>query len=131
VADVELILSDAVGSVEGTVRWPEERPHDAAPEPASELTVVLVPEKVPSGDNRPVAAYLDQDGRFQATDLEPGSYRAFAIAAYDSGLWQNAEFQRQIAGRGVAVEVAEKSGARIEVPVLRAADMRQVEERIE
>lgn len=132
VEDVELILSDAVGSVEGTVRWPEERPKtDAAPEPAAELTVVLVPESVPSGDRRPVTAYLDQDGRFDLADLEPGSYRVFAVTNYDRGLWQNAEFQRQIAGRGVTLEVAEKRSARIEVPVLQSADVRQVEEGIE
>lgn len=132
VEEVELILSDAVGGVDGTVRWPEERPkNDAAPEPAAELTVVLVPEKLPSGDRRTVTAYLDQDGRFDLADLEPGSYRAFAVTNYNRGLWQNAEFQRRIAGRGVTLEVAEKRSARIEVPVLQLADVRQVEEEIE
>jgi hypothetical protein len=132
VGDVELILSAAVGSAAGTVVWPEERgDNHAAPEPAAELTVVLIPEKVPSGDTRPVEAYLDQDGRFQVTDLEPGTYRAFAVTHYDLGLWQNAEFLRQVADRGVALEVAGKSGAPIEVPALRAADVRQVEERLE
>ena len=65
------------------------------------------------------------------TDLEPGTYRAFAVTHYDLGLWQNAEFLRQVADRGVALEVAGKSGAPIEVPALRAADVRQVEERLE
>jgi hypothetical protein len=130
--DVELVLSSVVGSVEGTVKWPEESSDkNTAPEPAAELTVVMVPEKVLSGDKRPLTAYLDQDGQFRLTDLEPGSYRAFAVTHYDPGLWQNSEFLRQMSGRGTSLEIAEKGSARIEVRVIRASEVRLVEERIE
>jgi hypothetical protein len=126
----ELILSAAGGSVEGTVVPPEDRPENrAAPEPG-ESVVVIVPEKLASGDTQPVNAYLAPEGHFQVTDLEPGSYRVFAVTYYDPGLWQSPEFLRQIADRGVAVEVAEKAGVRVEVHALRAAEVRQVEERI-
>jgi len=118
-ADVELILGSGGGSVEGTVA-----------EPAGDMTVVVIPESVPSGDTRPVAAYLDQDGHFRLTDLEPGSYLAFAVTGYDKGLWQNAEFRRRMAGRGTAFEVAEKGSARIAAAVVPAAEVRQVEEQI-
>ena len=121
-----------VGSVEGTVKWPEDSADkNVAPEPAAELTVAIVPEKVPSGDKRPLTAYLDQDGQFRLTDLEPGSYRAFAVTHYDPGLWQNSEFLRQMSGRGTSLEIAEKGSARIEVRVIRASEVRLVEERIE
>lgn len=128
--NVELLLSAAGGSLEGTVIPPEERPdnHDV-PEPG-ESTVVIVPEKLASGDTQPVNVYLDQAGHFQVTDLEPGSYRVFALTYYEKGLWQSLEFLRQIASRGVAVEVAEKAGAKVEVHALRAGEVRQVEERI-
>ena len=79
-----------------------------------------------SGNTRPVQTCLDRDSRFQVTDLEPGTYRAFAVTHYDMGLWQNAEFLRQMADRGVAVEVAGKPGAPIKVQALRAADVRHV-----
>jgi len=129
--NVELILSDAVGSVTGTVRWPETKSNsETVPEPAAELTIVTIPENVESKDTRPIAAYLDQDGHFRLSDLEPGTYRVFAVTNYDDGLWRNAEFQRRIAARGTPLEVAEKATARITVPVLPAADVRQVEERI-
>jgi hypothetical protein len=131
-ADVELVLSSAVGGAEGTVRWSEEsasaRP---IPEPAGELTVVIVPEKVASGDNRPQTVFLDQDGHFRVSELEPGTYRLFAVTRYDQGLWQNGEFLRQIANRGTVVEVAEKGNARVELPVLRGGDLRAVEEHVE
>ena len=132
VSEIEVVLSSAGGSVEGVVQWPEESAGaQTEPEPAAELTVVLIPESVPSGDTRPVTSYLDQDGHFQAADLEPGSYRAFAVTKYDKGLWQNGEFLRQMAGRGITVEVAEKGNARIEVRVLRPSEVRLVEERIQ
>jgi hypothetical protein len=130
-ADIELTLGAAVGSIEGTVVRAEESPeHHAPPEPA-ELAVVLIPEKVASGDTQPVEAYLDPSDRFQVADLEPGSYRVFAVPRYDKGLWQNPDFVRQIAGRGVAAEVAEKATVQVDVHAVRMADLRQVEERIE
>jgi hypothetical protein len=131
VGDVELILSAAVGSVEGTVRWPDAPDQsNAAPEPPGELTVVIVPQKLQSGDSRTQIAYLDQ-GSFQVTDLEPGDYRLFAVTGYDRGLWQNAGFLQQISSRGTVVEVVEKQSPRIELQVLRAAEVRQARERVE
>ena len=118
--DVELILSAAVGGVEGTVQ-----------EPAADLTMVVVPESVPSGDSRPLTVYLDQDGHFSLTDLEPGSYRAFAVTEYDNGLWQNAGFRGRMANRGTAFQVVEKKNARIEVKVVPADEVRQVEAQIQ
>jgi len=129
--DVELILSAGVGSAEGTVKWPDEGSKAASVDPAVELTVVLIPESVPSGDNRPVTAYLDQDGRFRVTDLEPGSYRALATTNYDKDLWRNAEFLRLLARRGTPLEVTEKGTARVEAPLLPAGEVRQAEEQIQ
>lgn len=131
VADVELTLSAAAGSIEGTVVRPEEGPGNDAPPESAGLAVVLIPEKVASGDTQPVDAYLDPKDHFQVADLEPGSYRVFAVPRYDKGLWQNLEFLRQIAGRGVAVAVAGKAAVKVEVQALRTADVRQIEERIE
>jgi hypothetical protein len=128
---LELILNSEVGGVEGTAVPPEERPDDhTLPEPG-ELTMVMIPETAPSGATQPVYAYLDPAGHFQVTDLEPGTYRVFAVPAYDPELWQNADFLKQIAVRGMTVDVAEKATAKIAVHALRAADVRQVEERIE
>lgn len=118
--DVEVVLSTAVGSVEGTVT-----------DPAAETTVVLVPEGVPFAGGWPLTSELDSGGRFRMVGLAPGRYRAFAVTGYDGGPWQNAEFQRQMAGRGTAFEVAEKGSARVELTVVPAAVVRQVEERIQ
>jgi hypothetical protein len=126
-ADVELILSAAVGGLEGTVVPPE---NDGSIEP-TDVTLVAVPVKLSSGDSEPVSAYLDPTGHFQMTDLRPGTYRVFAVPAYDPGLWQSPEFLRQIAGRGVTVDVTEKATAKVEVHTLRASEMRQAEERVE
>jgi len=118
--DVELIVSDAPGSVEGTVK-----------EPHGETTLMAIPEGVPFAGTRPLSAEIDQDGHFRIAGLAPGHYRAFAVTGYDTGLCQNAEFQRQMAGRGTPFEVAEKGSARIEVEAVTASEVRQVEERIQ
>jgi len=118
--DVELIVSDAAGSVEGTVK-----------EPHGETTLMAIPEGVPFAGTRPLSAEIDQDGHFRIAGLAPGHYRAFAVTGYDTGLWQNAEFQRQMANRGTPFEVAEKGSARIEVEAVATSEVRQVEERIQ
>jgi hypothetical protein len=121
---VELVLSATTGGLEGTVVRPE-------PPEAADLTVVMIPGKLPSGASEPMYAYLDPTSHFQATDLEPGTYRIFAVPAYDWGLWQNAEFLRLIAGRGVSVEVTANARTGVEVHALRASDVRQAEEKVE
>jgi len=118
--DVELIVSDAPGSVEGTVK-----------EPHGETSLMAIPEGVPFAGTRPLSAEIDQDGHFRIAGLAPGHYRAFAATGYDNGLWQNAEFQRLMAGRGTPFEVAENGSARIEVERVAASEVRQVEDRIQ
>jgi hypothetical protein len=114
--DVELILSAAAGSVEGAVK-----------EPSAETTAVLIPKGVPFAGTRPLSAQIDQDGHFRIAGLAPGHYSAFAVTEFDQGLWQNAEYQRRMASRGTAFEVAEKGIARIEMQVVPASEVRQVE----
>jgi hypothetical protein len=120
--DLELVLSAGVGTVEGTVHWPEES------RSADELHVVLVPEKVPLDDFRPKSTLVDQNAHFSIDKLAPGSYRAFAVTNYDAGLWENPDFLAQMARRGTAVELPEKSSAHVEVTVLPASEVQQAEE---
>lgn len=117
---VELILSPDGGAIQGNVIPPE------GSADAEEVTVIALREQA-----APIVLYLDPGGHFQATDLAPGTYRLFAVPGYNPDLWMNSDFQRQIAGRGVPVEVAEKSTATVSIPTLRAAEIRQIEERVE
>jgi hypothetical protein len=125
--EVELVLSDGVGSVEGTVHWPEEDENIARMAPAGELRAVLAPEKIPLADTRPASTEVDQNGHFSLGNLAPGTYRAFAMNGYDEGLWENAEFLGRIAGQGTPVEVAEKGTIHVELKVLRAGEAQQAE----
>jgi len=128
VGELEPVLGAGVGRVKGTVLLPEGREQPSM-EPGDELRVVLVPEKIPV-DTRPIATDVDQSGHFSLPNLAPGTYRAFAATSYDPGLWENAEFVRQIASLGTVVELAEKGSAQVELKLLRASEVRLVEERI-
>lgn len=77
VADVELILGAAVGSIEGTVVPAEESPDNHAPPDPGESTVVLVPEKVASGATQPDEAVGLQEvgGIYRFSGVECGIYR--------------------------------------------------------
>jgi hypothetical protein len=127
---LELVLSDGVGHVEGTVTLPESKSGGDRVRSPAEIHAVLVPEKAPLGDTRPLSADVNQERHFSFANVPPGNYRAFAVENYDAGLWENVEFLAQIADRGAAVEVPEKGSAHIEVGLVSSGDLRLVEERI-
>jgi protocatechuate 3,4-dioxygenase beta subunit len=121
-ANLELILSPTVAALEGRV-IPQDEP--------GELSVVMVPEKLSSGSTKPLRVFLDPQREFHEADLEPGTYRVFAVPECDWGLWQNSEFLRQIAAKGITVEVSGKPAAAVQIHALRAEDIRQAEAKIE
>ena len=121
-ANLELILSPTAAALEGKV-IPQDEP--------GELSVVMVPEKLASGSTRPLRAFLDPQRGFHKADLEPGTYRLFAVPECDWGLWQNSEFLRQIAAKGIVVEVSGKPSAAVQIRALRSDDIRQAEGKVE
>jgi len=90
----------------------------ASPPPATQ--VVLIPEG-PFDEARVAAA--DQHGVFTLGNLAPGLYKVYAFQDVPDGSWEDPDFVKEIRSRGVAVQLKEGDVARVEVPLLRKADL--------
>lgn len=122
--DVEIVLTTGTAQVDGTVRWPESTP-GAPPPTRPKLTAVLVSADGRSGNTEARAAVVDPSGKFQFHFVPPGRYYVGAIPQFDSHLWQNMEFVRQLSPRLKLVELAKKDSVQVEAPILDSLDIQR------
>jgi hypothetical protein len=84
------------------------------------MLVVLVP---PEGRRQNPALYrtarTDTQGHFIINTVPPGPYTLFAWESVLTGAWQNAEFLRSYADRGVPVSVSAAERANVDVGLIK------------
>ncbi|PYX99208.1 MAG: hypothetical protein DMG64_16050 [Acidobacteria bacterium] len=74
------------------------------------MTVVLAPEQRLNGlSNRFLAVTTDQNGRYQAQGLRPGSYRIYAFEHIEPGNYDNEEWLKGFAEQARTVKISESS----------------------
>jgi hypothetical protein len=128
--DVEIVLGTGTGQVGGNVTWPDLAPGAPPPPLPPGTTAVLVSAAGVTGNTGARSAEIDQSGHFQFPFVPPGRYFVFVGPRYDEGLWQNADFVREIQASGVGVEVPKKGSAQAEVPILTNDDLRHAMEKV-
>lgn len=111
---VELLVGGAssVGSVSGTVR-------DARGVPSAFASVVLVP--TPERRSNPSAfktATTDQDGGFAIQAVLPGDYKVFAWEDLEPGIYQNAQFLKEVETRGERVKVERGAASAVSARII-------------
>ncbi len=116
--DVEIVLATGTGRVQGVAQWLDPGP---PPVPGEMLRAVLVPLEPRPGNRAVWFAGLDQTGAFAFSEIPPGKYYGFITSSTDNGLWTNRDFLAQVQSAGISVEVSEKGGGKLQVPVLPAA----------
>ena len=108
-AQLEVILSTKAASVTGAAFLPD------SDRPASEVTVILIPQEKERKEN--LAAYpkgaTDDRGKFTIHDIPPGEYRAFAWDSVDNNIYMDTDFIRPLESKGVTVTLSEGSQADI------------------
>ena len=113
-SDVEIVVSTAVGSLDGTVQNDKQ-------EALAGATVVLMSDAAFSGDapyadSRFKGAKADPDGKFHITGLAPGRYRLMAWDDVDESTARyDPDFVQQIASRGLLIEVGESEHKNVSV----------------
>jgi len=110
-APMDLTLSLAPGSVEGSVLNQDQTPHP-------EATVVLVPD-IPRRERFDLYHVTGSDaaGRFHLDSIAPGDYRLFVWDDVPADAWEDPDFIRQFESRGKPVHVSEGSRDNIQLTV--------------
>jgi hypothetical protein len=108
---VEVVLTAATGSVDGVALG-------RTGDPATHITVVLVP----TNGRRRASLYqtlvTGSDGRFRFQEIPPGDYKLFAWDDVETGAWQDAEFIAPFESRGRAMRVSEGSKDEVQLNVI-------------
>jgi hypothetical protein len=93
---LELEISGAGGSIEGSVMDDQDRPLAGA-------HVALVPDA--RAPLRSKSTVTDEHGRFQLRGIAPGDYRMYAAPDLDMSALQDPEYARRMVGQGRRVSV--------------------------
>ena len=116
---LEVTLSARGALVSGVVR------RDGADGSATPQ-VVLLPD-TPDAELRRSDTHLgafDQSGAFTVKDpVRPGEYTLYAFEAIPQGAWTDAEFVKEIEGKGVRIKVEEGDAKTVEVPLIPRSDI--------
>jgi hypothetical protein len=116
---IELTLSARGALVSGVVKT-----SDAAGSLAAQ--VVLLPRPSDAGlqlfETR--LGVMDQSGAFTLKNaVPPGEYTLYAFEGVPDGAWTDAEFIREIEGKGVRIKVGEREAKTVEVPLIQRSDI--------
>ncbi len=67
---------------------------------------------------------LDQSGAFVVKEpVRPGGYTLYAFEGVPDGAWTDAEFLKEMEGKGVGIKVAEGDAKTVEVPLVPRSDI--------
>ena len=109
---LQVLLSSRVAQVEGTVL-------KESLQPASNVYVVLVPDKMRGRRERYAVAVTQQDGSFVLSSVAPGDYKAFSWESIEPYSWLDADVLSRYESKGRLIHVDESSKAVADLRVLR------------
>jgi hypothetical protein len=112
VARLKILLSSRVAEVEGKVV-------NESLQPASNVYVVLVPDKMRGRSERYSVVVTQEDGSFSVPSVAPGDYKAFAWESIETYSWMDPEVLRRYESKGKLFHVDESSKAVIDLRVIR------------
>jgi Carboxypeptidase regulatory-like domain len=103
---LEVVLRAAAGEIDGSVTdaWS-----------GATVGIVAVPQQIAPDAYNVVQKYSRNDGTFVISNLEPGEYRLYAIAAMEWALWQTPEFLQAVQSFGTSVEVEENQRQQVQL----------------
>jgi protocatechuate 3,4-dioxygenase beta subunit len=93
---------------------------------APPTSVILIPDTLNADGSGIESSNTNQNGVFSFKRVPPGHYRAVALEQLDPNLLQNPEVLKELASRGVDVDLQENDKKQIQLQVLPAADLQQL-----
>ena len=117
--NLELVVGTRGASVTGTVQQSNSTAAKRT------LEAVLIPDTNDAEKRESLTQRvdLDQNGFFTIHAIPPGSYSLYAAEDVPADAWSDPEFLREVAARGVKLQLGEGETKSIEVPVLSKASV--------
>jgi Carboxypeptidase regulatory-like domain len=120
--DLEILFRYGAAQVGGVVQIPQDANKTAPPD----FTIVLVPEVLNADGSGLDFSRVDQTGAFSFKRVTPGRYLAYALEQVDNNELQNPDVLKQLASKGVEVEVKEKDNKQIQLTPIPADDLKRI-----
>ncbi len=122
--ELTIVFRYGVAEIDGTVQ------SSSAESAATSGRVVLVPDQLNADGSGLHYASIDSGGSFTAKQIAPGHYHAYAFEQVEGSLLENPDLLKELASRGVDVEVKENDKKQIQVPLISAVDLQQITARL-
>jgi carboxypeptidase family protein len=110
---LEIVLSTAVGEIDGTVV-------DGDGKPVPGAQVVLIPNRERSRSDLYRTATSDQNGRFTIRPVVPAEYKLFAWEDLEPFAYMDPDFLRKYEERGSLLAVSESAKITVETKIIPA-----------
>jgi protocatechuate 3,4-dioxygenase beta subunit len=125
--ELQITFRYGPAEVGGTVQTAQNTavPPDASA-PAPSTSVILLPDTQNADGSGMEFSNTNQNGVFSFKRVPPGHYRAVALEQLDPNLLQNPEVSKELASRGVDLDVQENDKKQLQLQVLPAADLQQL-----
>lgn len=122
--EIALVFSYAGAEVDGTVQFPQNSSSSSTATP--DASVALIPEQLTEDGSGARMGNAASGGTFSLKSVPPGRYKAYAFEKLDYGTLQNQDLVRELASRGVDVEVKENDRKQIQLNLITEEDMQQI-----
>ncbi|HEX4751037.1 MAG TPA: carboxypeptidase-like regulatory domain-containing protein [Bryobacteraceae bacterium] len=128
---LSLVYSYGVAEVDGTVQFPQESPGSttngtAGQASTPDASIVLIPDQLNEDGSGIHNGNSTSGGAFTLKSVPPGRYRAYAFETLQYGALQNPDIQRELASRGVDVELKENDRKQLQLNLITADEMNQI-----
>jgi hypothetical protein len=129
---ISLVYSYGVSEVDGTVQFPQESAGSttsaSAGQPAAtpDTSIVLIPDQLNEDGSGIHTGNSSSGGSFSVKSISPGRYRAYAFERLQYGALQNPDVQRELASRGVDVELKENDRKQVQLNLITEDEMNQI-----
>jgi hypothetical protein len=122
--ELRVPLRYGTAEVDGTVTAADTSGNAGAQQSVS-ASVVLIPEPLPS-DGHTLRASVDQNAAFLIKNVAPGKYYAIAVEDLSYAPLQNPDFTKELASKGVEIELQENDKKQLQLPLTTATTVRQI-----
>jgi hypothetical protein len=120
--DLEIVFRYGAAQVGGVVQIPQDANKTTPPD----FTIVLVPDVLNADGSGMDFSNVDQNGAFTFKRVTPGHYLAYALEQIDNTQLQNPDVLKQLASKGVEVDVKEKDNKQIQLTPIAADDLKRI-----